>query len=148
MKPKLAPKIDALLEKRPMARAARVTLFEREVRERLSVAAVELMFERARVLSEGARSDAPTARRAYFGSTMITVDVAALGECVRERCDARAAERVAGMVASDGRVLRRVQKIAEREAARLAGGAVRVRAGDVRVRWNGTLLYLDVDVEE
>ena len=148
MKAKLAQKIDPLLQKRPMARAARVTLFEREIKERLSVAAVEILFERARVLSEGKRSEAPTARDAYFGSTMITVDVAALGELVREACDARAAARVAELIRGEPRVTRRVQKIAEREAARLCGGAVRVRAGEVRVRCQGTLVYLDVDVEE
>jgi hypothetical protein len=148
MKAKLARKIDPLLEKRPMARAGRVTLFEREVRERLSLAAIEIMFERARILSEGKRAESPTAQRAYFGSTMITVDVATLGELVRERCDARAAARVAELIGGDARVLRRVQKIGEREAARLADGALRVRAGEVRVRAQGTSIYLDVDVEE
>lgn len=148
MKPKLARKIDPLLEKKPMARAARVTLFEREIKERLSLAAVEILFERACVLSEGQRSAAPTAHDAYFGSTMITVDVAALGELVREPCDARAAARVAELIADDGGVKRRVQRVAEREAARLAGGPLRVRPGEVRVRSQGTLVYLDVDVEE
>jgi hypothetical protein len=148
MKPKLARKIDPLLEKKPMARAARVTLFEREIKERLSLAAVEILFERARVLSEGKRCDAPTAREAYFGSTMITVDVGTLGELVRERCDAKSAQRIGELIRDDARVLRRVQKVAEREAARLAEGNVRVRAGEVRVRCQGTLIYLDVDVEE
>ncbi len=138
----------APLAKKPMARAARVTLFEREIRERLSVAAIEILLERARILSEGKRSASPTAQSRYFGSTMITVDVAMLRELVREPCDARSAARVAELVAGDARVTRRVQRIAGREAERLAGAPVRVRAGDVRVRAEGTLVYLDVDVEE
>jgi hypothetical protein len=79
---------------------------------------------------------------------MITVDVAALAELVREPCDTHAAERVAELIRSDARVTRRVHKIAAREAERLAGGPVRVRAGEVRVRAQGTFVYLDVDVEE
>ncbi|HEX4462246.1 MAG TPA: hypothetical protein VIA18_29925, partial [Polyangia bacterium] len=131
-----------------MARVVRVTLFEREVREKLSVAAIEILVERARILSEGKRSAAPTAKARYFGSTMLTVDVATLGELVREPCDARSAARVAELIRDDARVTKRVQKIATREAERLAGGPVRVRAGDVRVRAQGTFVYLDVDVEE
>jgi hypothetical protein len=156
MKPHLVTSADtppaeepvAAFEKKPMARAARVTLFEREIKERLSVAAVEILLERARILSEGQRSASPTAARAYFGSTMITVDVAAIADVVREPCDARAAARVCELIRDDARVTRRVQKIAEKEAQRLADGPVRVRAGDVRVRAQGTFVYLDVDVEE
>jgi hypothetical protein len=140
--------VDALLEKKPMARAARVTLFEREIREKLSVAAIEILVERARILSEGKRAAAPTAKARYFGSTMITVDVAALGDAVREPCDARSAARVAELIRDDARVIKRVHKIAAREAERLAGAPVRVRAGEVRVRSQGTFVYLDVDVEE
>jgi hypothetical protein len=148
MKPQPSRAVDAQLEKKPMARAARVTLFEREVREKLSVAAVEILLERARVLSEGKRSASPTAAARWFGSTMITVDVSALADAVREPCDARAAARVAELVRDDARVGRRVQKLALREAERLAGRPLRVRAGEVRVRAQGTLLHLDVDVEE
>jgi hypothetical protein len=148
MKAQRIEAVDALLEKKPMARAARVTLFEREIREKLSVAAIEILVERARILSEGQRSASPTARARYFGSTMLTVDVAALSDLVREPCDAHAAARVAELVRGDARVTRRVQKIAAREAERLAGGPVKVRAGEVRVRARGTLVYLDVDVEE
>jgi hypothetical protein len=148
MKPQAIEKAAALPSRKPMARAARVTLFEREVREKLSVAAIEILLERARILSEGKRSSSPTAKARYFGSTMITVDVAALAELVREPCDTRAAARVAELIEGDARVTRRVQKIAGHEAEKLAGGPVRVRAGEVRVRAQGTSVYLDVDVEE
>ena len=148
MKPQPVEKAAALPSRKPMARAARVTLFEREVREKLSVAAIEILVERANILSEGKRSSAPTAKARYFGSTMITVDVAALGELVREICDARAAARVAELIRGDARVSRRVHRIAAREAERLAGGPIRVRSGEVRVRAQGTLVHLDVDVEE
>ena len=61
MKPAHAHDLDALLTKKPMARAERVTLFEREVRERLSVAAIEIVLAKAHVLSEGKRAASPTA---------------------------------------------------------------------------------------
>ncbi len=148
MKPQPIRDVDAFFEKKPMARAQRVTLFEREIRERLSVAAIEILLERAKILSEGRRSASPTAKARWFGSTMITVDVAALADFVREPCDARAARRVAELIGDDARVHKRVQRIAGREADRLAGATVRVRASDVRVRVQGTLVHLDVDVEE
>jgi hypothetical protein len=148
MKPAVARDLDALFTPKPMARAARVTLFEREIRERLSVAALDVLLARARVLSEGKRSASPTAKSAYFGSTMITIDVATLGDVVRDPCDARTAVRIAELFEDDARVRRRVQKLAEREAQRLAGGPAKVRAGELRVRAQGTLIYLDLDVEE
>jgi hypothetical protein len=148
MKPLPIEDADLVFEKKPMARAVRVTLFEREVREKLSVAAIEILLDRARVLSEGRRSASPTAAARYFGSTMITVDISAIGDAVREPCDARATARVAALMRDDVRITRRVQKIAAREAERLADGPVRVRAGEVRVRAQGTLVHLDVDVEE
>jgi hypothetical protein len=148
MKPAVAIDLDVLLERKPMARADRVTLFEREVRERLSLAAIEILLERAKVLSEGRRAKAPTAQQAYFGSTMMTLDVAALKDVVRDPLDARAAARVAELIRGDARVTRRVQRIAEREAQRLAESPTKARAADVRVRAQGTLIYLDVDVEE
>jgi hypothetical protein len=148
MKPALAHDLDALLTKKPMARAERVTLFEREIRERLSVAAIEIVLDRARILSEGKRAASPTAQQRYFGSTMVTIDVAALAELVRDPCDVRAATRIAALIGDDARVTRRVQKLAEKEAQRLCDGPVKVRAGEVRVRAQGTLIYLDVDVDE
>ena len=148
MKPAVARDLDALLTKKPMARAERVTLFEREIRERLSVAAIEIVLQRAQVLSEGKRAASPTAAQRYFGSTMVTIDVAELQQLVRDPCDARATARIAELIGGDARVTRRVQKLAEREAQRLCDGPVKVRAGEVRVRAQGTLIYLDVDVDE
>jgi hypothetical protein len=44
-------------------------------------------------------------------------------------------------------MLRRVQRLAEREATRLAGAAVRAHLADVRVRAEGSRVFVDVDVE-
>src|SRR5262245_8714152 len=43
----------ALPARKPMARVTRIALIEREVREQLSLAALDLLFGRAEVISEG-----------------------------------------------------------------------------------------------
>ena len=50
--------------RKPMSPARRVSLFEREIRVRLSAPALEILFEIAETLSEG-----QVAGRSYFGST-------------------------------------------------------------------------------
>jgi hypothetical protein len=146
-KSKLTSVPENLFEPKPMARATRVTLFEREVRERLSGPAVEILLARAQVLAEGRRAQSPTAGDAFFGSVMLTVDLRVLGGDVREPCTPALAARVAELMAADARVLKRVRRLAEAEAARL-GVKVAVHSADVRVRAEGVSVYIDVDVEE
>jgi hypothetical protein len=130
-----------------MAKTARVTLFEREIHERLSQPAIELLFERAQILSEGERVRGLQGLDTYYGSTMLTIDLAAATAWVREPCDAEAARRVAALMASDARVARCLSRIIEREARRLAGGTLEKLHTDVRLRTEGTLVYVDVDFE-
>ena len=133
---------------KPMARVTRVTLFEREVRERLSNAALELLLGRAQVLAEGRRAQSPTARKAFFGSIMITMDLATLDGDVRDALTPETAARVAERMQSDARVARWLRKLAENEASRLAGSPIRVHSADVRVRCEGARVLVDIDVEE
>lgn len=132
-----------------MARAARVTLLEREVRERLSSAAVEILLEGAVVLSEGERGPAGPGRagEAFFGSTMLTIDLARAADRVREPCDPGMARRLAALMAEDGRVTRRLRQIVLREATRLCGAVPPALSTDIRLRTVGTTLYIDVDFE-
>lgn len=130
-----------------MARARQVALFEREIRERLSESALELLFESARLTCEGRAADLPGGGRAFFGSAMLTVDLAALGAAFRERCDAVDARRAADLAAADPRVQRRVRKLAERELASLAGCPLRTVSSELRARARGTRLQLDLDLE-
>jgi hypothetical protein len=133
---------------KPMARVTRVTLFEREVRERLSNAALELLLGRAQVLAEGSRSSSPTARKAFFGSIMITMDLATLEGDVRDELGPETAQRIAERMESDARVAGWLRKLAENEASKLAGTPIRVHSADVRVRAEGTKVLVDIDVEE
>src|SRR5215218_4951447 len=105
--------------RRPMARATRIALFEREVRERLSRAALELVLGRAEVISEGQRG-VRAGRDAYFGSTMLTIDLPSLDLLLRDACDAGTARRLAELLETDATAQQRIQALAEAEAARVA----------------------------
>ncbi len=129
-----------------MAQAHRVPLVEREVRERLSGAAIGILLDRAAVLSEGARSASPSAKSAFFGTTMLTISLDEIQDLVRERATPKEAARLAALMADDARVLKRVRKIAEREAQRLSGAPIRVRT-EVSMRAEGHHVFVDIDVE-
>jgi hypothetical protein len=121
-------------------------LFEREVRERLSGSALQILFSRAEVMAEGQRSvraGAPV----FFGSTMLTFDVARLADVVRDDCDARCAQRLAALLRTDPRALARIRTIATRETERLVGAPPADVATELKVRARGTTVFVDVDVE-
>ena len=128
--------------KKPMAAARRASLFDREVRVRLSSAAVEILFERASILSEGQVEGG-----GYYGSTMITMDCARASHLVSEECDASLADQVADLAGTDERVRERARDIAYREARRLATVELYETQIDVRVRASGTHIHFDLDVE-
>jgi hypothetical protein len=131
---------------RPLARVRRIALFEREVREHLSRAALDLVFERAEVMSEGQRSTRQ-GQPIYFGSTMLTIDLEALAPQLRESCDAGTARRLATLLGSDAAVAARVKSVAGREAARIAGAKLKAVATEVKVSARGARVFIDVDVE-
>ena len=134
------------LAMRPLVRVERIALFEREVRERPSRAALELIFRRADVMSEGQRS-LREGREVYFGSTMLTLDLEELAPALRESCDAGTARRLALLLSCDPSVASRVKTIATREAARLAGGRLRSVGTEIKVSARGPRVFIDVDVE-
>jgi hypothetical protein len=135
-----------LAARRPMARATRIGLFEREVRERPARAALDLLFARAEIISEGARSQRG-GRDAYFGSTMLTFDLPALSVVIRDACDAATAVRLAALLEADASVGKRVQELAKREAARVCGATPREVIAHVAIRAQGAKIFIDVDVE-
>jgi hypothetical protein len=83
----------------------------------------------------------------FYGSTMLTIDLDAIQGAVREACDASSARRVALLVRGDERFERRMRDLAVREASRLAGRPISTSAAEVRVRAQGTRLFVDVDLE-
>lgn len=145
--PRLVP--DALPARKPMARATRITLFEREVRVRLSVAALDVLFSRAELLSEGQRSvkGQGTGKEGYFGSTMLTIDLSSLADVLRDECDAGTAHRLVALMGEDGNLPRRIREIAVREATRIATARLKDVRTHVAIRAQGAKVFIDVDVE-
>jgi hypothetical protein len=137
-----APKPADLPPKKPMAAVRRVSLFEREIRVGLSSAAIEILFDLAQVLSEGAREP-----DGYYGSTMITIDLARASALVSDPCDASTVRRLGELLAGDGRVRERARALAAAEAERLAGGPLSGAQFDLRVRESGRHLHIDVELE-
>jgi hypothetical protein len=135
-----------LAARRPMARATRIGLFEREVRERPARAALDLLFARAEIMSEGQRT-LRGGRDAYFGSTMLTFDLPALAVVIRDACDAATAVRLATLLEADPQVGKRIQELARREATRVAGAAPREVSTHIAMRAQGAKVFIDVDVE-
>ena len=128
--------------RKPMAPARRVSLFEREIRVRLSSAALDIMFDLAAVLSEGQWDG-----ERYYGSTMVTIDLARATRQVSDACDVATARRVAELIATDERVRERARDLGAREAARLAGRPIDRPQVDLRLRRTGCHLHLDMDIE-
>jgi hypothetical protein len=127
-----APSAAALPARKPMARATRVSLFEREIRVHLATPAIDLMFRGAQLLSEGQWQG-----ERWFGSTMITLDLARLADQVRDACDAATAHRVAELLARDVRV-----------AARARAGRPLLRVDvELSARAAGECVHIDLDVE-
>lgn len=124
-----------------MARAARVPLIEREVREKIGDAALEVIFTDCARISEG---DVHKGR--YFGSTMLTIDLQQLERTLRVDTH-HALDALAVMFAEDDRVTRRVQRLAERDAVSRANRPLTQVAVEVRVRTDGSRIFIDADVE-
>jgi len=124
-----------------MASARRVSLFEREVRVRLAPAGLDVLFDEARVISEG-QHDGPR----WYGSTMMTIDLARVQARVADDCDQACARRVAELAAADERVRDRTRRLALAHAAR-DGGALEAPAIDLHVHREGRIVHLDLDVE-
>lgn len=129
--------------KRPMAVATRVGLFSRQVIEKLSLAAIDMLLERVSTLSEGQiLSD-----DRYFGSTMLTLDVRELDGMVRDTCDVATAIRLARLLGQADGAADRIRALAHEEATRIAGQPLRPAGIDVRVRAEAHWIFIDVDVE-
>ena len=131
---------------RPMLHVRRISLFEREVRERLSRAALDLVFAAAAIMSEGQRASR-RGREVFFGSTMLTVELDGLAAVLRDACDVLSAQRVAALLANDSGAQVRIRGIASDEAERLGGSRPTSVTTEIRVRARGTTVYVDVDVE-
>jgi hypothetical protein len=98
------------------------------------------------VISEGQRG-ARGGRDAYFGSTMLTIDLPSLDLLLRDACDAGTAHRLAELLESDAAAAERIEALAAIEAARVAGAAPKSVSTHVTIRSQAAKVFIDIDVE-
>lgn len=125
-----------------MAHAHRLSVFHRRVQIELSPTALELLWSAMRVVSEGGLDG-----DRWSGSTMITVDLAAIASQLSDAIDAATAHRVAELAPADLRVRQRARQVAFAEARRLAAGALVQPTIDLKARASGTTVHFALDVE-
>jgi len=125
-----------------MASAARVSLFSRHIEIALSSAAIDILFDNAVVLSEGGVQGS-----SYYGSTMVTFDLARAAALVSDSCDAATVKRVSELIAHDSRIKERARTLGAEEARRCASAPLAPPQVDLRVNTSGSHLHLDLDVE-
>ena len=111
-----------------------------------TVTALELVLSRAEVISEGQRS-VRNGRDAYFGSTMLTIDLPSLELLLRDACDAGTARRLADLLETDAQAAAHVEELAGREAARVSAGTPKAVRTHIAIRAQAAKVFIDIDVE-
>lgn len=145
-KPPAPARAPSPLELRPLAQVRRIPLIEREIRERLSQAALDAVFAHSEVLSEG-ETGKGTSKDQFTGSTMLTFDVAVLAELLREPADEGTARRLAALLAKERTLNARIEAIVREEVTRITSRTPHKVRGETRIRTQDTRVFLDVDVE-
>jgi hypothetical protein len=116
--------------------------------EYLSRGAEEALFQVAEVLSEGSERCATSGQRHYFGSTMITFDLAELSKSWRGPLGALERQALLRLVAGSVRVRLRATRIACAEAQRrVTERPLGSSIVETTVRLSGNTLQMDVDLE-
>jgi hypothetical protein len=129
-----------------MARALRIAMFEREVRERLSRAALDAVLARAEIISEGQRT-VRNGHDSYMGSTMATVDLDSLSQVIREPADVGTAQRLTALLRSDITMKARLDTLASNEILRVTGARPKAVRTETQIRAQGARVFIDADVE-
>ena len=121
-------------------------MFEREVRERLSRAALDAILARAEIMSEGQRT-IRNSQDIYMGSTMATLDLENLSPVVREPADAGTAQRLVTLLRSDITMKARIDALAGNEVHRVTGARPKAVRTEIQIRAQGARVFIDADVE-
>jgi hypothetical protein len=116
--------------------------------EYLSRGAEEALFQVAEILTEGSERRAPSGERRYFGSTMITFDLAELSKHWRGPFEAAEKQALLRMVAGSVRVRLRATRLACAEVARrVTDRPLGSSVVETSVRLSANTLQIDVDLE-
>lgn len=136
-------------EKKPMAIVRKVNLFHREIMEKLSTSALEILLGRAEVLSEGklCSKQYKGAGDKYFGSSMLTMDLKGADDHIRDPLDASSAVKVRELLLADKKFNDYLRKIARKEAEKIAGVSLMGLEMEISVSAEGAEILVDLDVE-
>ena len=133
---------------KPLARARRSPALVRRGHVVLSREVEEQIFLSAEVLSEGGCRPDPGSHDSYFGSTMISVEIARLQQPGRGSLDAGELRELADVIDGSVRVRLRAMRLACAEAARrVQDREFGTAQCEIRVRVTDTQLQIDVDLE-
>jgi hypothetical protein len=128
--------------RKSVASTRRVSLFERTVAVRLAPAAIEILLEAGKVMSEG-----ELVRDRFAGSTMVSVDLATTASRVSDPVDTSTAQLLAELFLADPRVRVRCRELALDEAAKVAGADLGPAQIDIESTAHGAQLRLSFNVE-
>jgi hypothetical protein len=119
----------------------RIPLIRREIRERLSPNALDLLFSRAELVVEGDSEPG-------YATVMVTIDLETAADELREPADAATAMRVAELMNEAPEVRSRLLALAQLElSVRFGTAAERLRIGlEHTIRAEGCRILIDGDV--
>ena len=78
---------------------------------------------------------------------MLTIDLPALDLLLRDACDAGTARQLAELLEADATAGKRIEELAEAEAARVAGAQPKSVSTHVTIRSQAAKVFIDIDVE-
>ena len=120
-------------------------LFRREVTERLSLTALDVLLEHAEIFVEGGQGSGPSAGGAFFGSAMLTLDLRQ--ERLRPPHDEATCLRLGEALKDDARARRALVRRALEVGRARMDLPDDVRAGALRCRVDGGKLLVDLELE-
>ena len=134
---------------KPLVKTRAPAFLVRTERVHVTRALEEAIFRHADVLSEGSvRAAAGAAQATYYGSTMLSVDLGALGAVLRGLPATDAAATILAAIDGSVRVRLRAMRMARAEAARrVHRHTMGTALCEIRMQVSGTLLHIDVDLE-
>ena len=126
-----------------LSREPTLPLFYREVTERLSPTALELLLAKADIYVEGGSATGASAKGAFYGSAMLTLDLAT----DKLRAPVDAAQRLCTALEADKQARRAVTtRVLDVARARLVVPDD-VMTGALHCRVDGARLLIDVELE-
>ena len=131
----------------PFVHADTLPLFQREVREALSPTALQRLLSRAEVFVEGGTASGGSARGAFMGTAMLTLDLDAVADRLRAPHDAEMAQKLCTALGADPNAKRAIIRHALEVARARLAAPVNLRGGELTLRTHGARVLIDLELE-